>query len=87
MSLVYMELGHNLMYVPLNDDLRYHNMIEYSQHLSHIGYPVAQIIELNDFWTFDNFSWFVSAFEVYFDIYKPFATEWDEKWGDHLIFT
>ena len=84
-----MELGHNLMYVPLNDDLRYHNMIEYSQHLSHIGYPVAQIIEFNDFWTFDNFSKTKSCltFDVYFVIYKPFATDRDKKWGDNLILT
>ena len=52
-----------------------------------IEYPVTQIIEFNDFWTFDNFSKteFFSTFEVYFDIYKPFSTDWDEKWGDNLI--
>ena len=45
------------------------------------GYTVDQIIELNDFWTFDNFSKtkYFLTFEVYFDIYKPFATDRDKK--------
>ena len=62
-------------------------------HLSSIfeyyGYPVAQIIEFNDFWTFDNLSKTesFSTFDVYFDIFKPFAIDWYKKKGDNLIFT